>query len=234
MDGLIFWGIFFALSFLALRWARNSSRRNDTLTRRRQSRLEEKGVYGTPGAGLGEKFGSAGQVGASGEWLTAQTLNILVEDYPGLEVFHGVRLRGKDWDIDHVVSYRGVLLLLDTKRWQAAGHFRMEPTLEPYDGAVLVRRNGKLFFGSRVRLPSMARYVANLFPKMEVFPIVVVQSPHSSVSGGLEDDSLGFVTGADLSSYVRRILDGHQGGNRRRMNSWRRGKGFRWSVADDI
>lgn len=81
-------------------------------------------VFGEPAAALtwgidGKRLKASLMPGMEGEKMTAKTLNALTEKIPGLFVFHSLSWPESNGDTDHMLVYKDLVILVDSKRWKS-------------------------------------------------------------------------------------------------------------------
>tara|TARA_B100001146_G_C16127147_1_gene410697 strand:- start:89 stop:853 length:765 start_codon:yes stop_codon:yes gene_type:complete len=81
-------------------------------------------VFGEPAAALtwgidGNRLKASLLPGIEGEKMTAKALNTLTEQIPGLFVFHSLSWPESHGDTDHILVYKDLVILIDSKRWKA-------------------------------------------------------------------------------------------------------------------
>lgn len=83
-----------------------------------------KRVFGVPAASLtwgidGQRLKASLQPGIEGEKHTAKILEKFAEETPGVFVFHSLSWPESNGDTDHIVVYKDLVIIVDSKRWKA-------------------------------------------------------------------------------------------------------------------
>ena len=92
----------------------------------------DKKVFGVPGASLswginGVRHSDVMLAGKEGENATAKILNELAEKTPNFYVFHSLRWPESNGDTDHIVVYKDLAIVIDSKRWKGSRKYSITP-----------------------------------------------------------------------------------------------------------
>ena len=114
----------------------------------KQGELESKGrftrhaenfqEYGIPGEGLLSAIDThmgrgAALSGAAGEKKTAEIVRSLSEDFPGITLFNGLKVKDDEgWDIDHAIVFADLVVYVDSKHYTAADYAWVGKCIEQY------------------------------------------------------------------------------------------------------
>lgn len=89
-------------------------------------------IFGVPGASLtwginGLRHTDVITVGKEGEKATAKLLQQLTEQNNNVYVFHSLRWPTSNGDTDHILFYKGLIIVIDTKRWKGTRKYSITP-----------------------------------------------------------------------------------------------------------
>lgn len=81
-------------------------------------------TYGEPAASLtwgidGNRLKASLQPGIEGEKHTAKILDKYAAEHPGVYVFHSLSWPESNGDTDHILVYKDLIVVIDSKRWKA-------------------------------------------------------------------------------------------------------------------
>jgi hypothetical protein len=80
-------------------------------------------VFGTPGAsltwGINGVKGLSSVIGINGEEQTAKALKEYAEKNKGVYIFHSLMWPNSSGDTDHVLVYKNMIIVIDSKRWKS-------------------------------------------------------------------------------------------------------------------
>lgn len=98
-------------------------------------------IFGSPGASLtyginGHRNTDVMIAGKEGENATAKILNELVEKTPELYVFHSLRWPESNGDTDHILVYKEMVIIVDSKRWKGSRKYSVSHRGEILRGTV--------------------------------------------------------------------------------------------------
>jgi hypothetical protein len=98
-------------------------------------------VFGVPGASLtwginGMRNTGVITAGKEGEIQTGKILAELSEEIDGLYVFHSLRWPESNGDTDHIIVYKDLAIVIDTKRWKGSRKYSITAKGEIKRGTV--------------------------------------------------------------------------------------------------
>lgn len=98
-------------------------------------------ILGTPGASLtwgidGDDMKPQLAFGIEGEKQTATILAELAEKTPGMFVFHSLSWPESNGDTDHIVVYKDLVIVIDSKRWKSTRKYGVTAKGEILRGTV--------------------------------------------------------------------------------------------------
>lgn len=130
-------------------------------------------VFGDPAASLswgidGNRTKASLMPGIEGEKQTAKLLNSYAKKHPGVYVFHSLSWPESNGDTDHIVVYKDLVILVDTKRWKSQ---RKYTVTEKY----AIKRGTVNFPEGRVKIGYAAKAWAKKIPgKQRIRSIVCI------------------------------------------------------------
>lgn len=129
-------------------------------------------VFGSPGASL--TYGINGRrntdvmiAGKEGENATAKILDELVNKTPDLYVFHSLRWPESNGDTDHILVYKDMIIIIDSKRWKGSRKYSVSHRGEVLRGTVN-------FPEGKVKIAGAMGVWRRKLPKMTVKGIVAI------------------------------------------------------------
>lgn len=98
-------------------------------------------VFGVPGASLTWGIGGLRNTGVitagkEGEIQTGKLLAELADEIDGLYVFHSLRWPESNGDTDHIIVYKDLVIVIDTKRWKGSRKYSITAKGEIKRGTV--------------------------------------------------------------------------------------------------
>lgn len=98
----------------------------------KQEIRDGKRIFGSPAASLtwgidGNSLLPSLQAGIEGEKKTAGILKEMSESTPGMFVFHSLAWPESNGDTDHIVVYKNMAVIIDSKRWKATRKYSVTP-----------------------------------------------------------------------------------------------------------
>lgn len=144
--------------------------------------------YGTPGASLENTSFSQNRQdsGKKGEKIVGRKIEQWAKNKKA-HVFHSLKIPQKNFDIDHVIVYRGKILVVDAKNWAQNHQYKAVKiggaSDTPY---VKVLRDGKDFSGGTTHTSWEAETLKKqLSTPLPVVPLVCVAKNKIAISSSL-------------------------------------------------
>jgi len=170
-------------------------------------------VFGTSNnSGLEDKFGEKGSVGTQSEKVTDKTLYKIAFTNPDLYIFHSLKLPGQEWDIDHIVLYKNLLVMIDDKHWAHNANYTLmaddnpENDYQKINPYTLALKNRERFEGNVLKPFNSVLSIKEYLPEYIVMPLYVVHGYNISVEEEFEEYKFGFITIADLEGRLRFLM----------------------------
>jgi hypothetical protein len=166
---------------------------------------------GDVGAAITALFGERGRIGTTAEQATAKLLWELGTEQEEMFTLHGVKLPGFNWDIDHLVIYRDLMVIIDDKAWRSNSdyYFTRRNTRSSEDIHVL--RNGEEFSGNTLHPTYYQRVLAEFFPRKRILSIVVLHGHDQRLTWASPTAHIPILKPDELLAFLRRQFEVHGG-----------------------
>jgi hypothetical protein len=138
-------------------------------------------IFGTPAASLtwgidGNRMKASIQPGIEGEKHTAKILEEYAQKTPGVFIFHSLSWPESNGDTDHILVYKDLIVVIDSKRWKAQRKYSLTEK-----GAI--KRGTVAFPQGRVKIGYALKAWRKKIPKeVKVYGIVCIAQQKVFVS----------------------------------------------------
>lgn len=130
-------------------------------------------VFGSPAASLtwgidGDRLKGSIRPGIEGEKMTAKILDDYANTHPGVFVFHSLSWPESNGDTDHILVYKDLIIVIDSKRWKTKRSYAVTER-----GAI--KRGKQVFPQGKVKIGYALKAWRKKIPKdVKVFGLVCI------------------------------------------------------------
>ncbi|GEK79723.1 hypothetical protein [Agrococcus baldri] len=171
-------------------------------------------IFGTPGAaliGAGRSLNAQrAHQGRLGEERLSGLTRAIVDESPGMFLFHSMKLPSETGDIDQLLYAGGTFYLMDAKLWKGFDDERRvtyDVAMRDSETLVFVR-DGEPFAGGDVKSPRQLTTWRRYLTEHPVRAVVVLMDPGAQVETTASSPDVLVLTALQLQAWLRSLPEG--------------------------